>query len=111
MTTVICFVVFAGAGAALRWLAVDTWPGGYRGTLSINVVGALALGLLGTWTGPGLTVIGTGALGSLTTFSTFAADTADLGEGDQGRAHAVGYVVLTLTFGIGAAWLGLAISG
>ena len=110
MTTVICFVVFAGAGAALRWLAVDTWPGGYRVTLSINVVGALALGLLGTWTGPGLTVIGTGALGSLTTFSTFASDTADLGEGDPGHTHAVGYVVLTLTLGVGAAWLGLAIS-
>ena len=65
MTTVICFVVFAGVGTALRWLAVDTWPGGYRGTLAVNVIGALTLGLLGAWTGPGLTVVGTGALGSL----------------------------------------------
>ena len=111
MMTIMCFVVFASAGAALRWLAVDAWPGGYRGTLSINVVGALALGLLGTWTGPGLTVIGTGALGSLTTFCTFASDTAALANGDPGRTKAVGYVVATLTFGIGAAWLGLSISG
>ena len=111
MTTVMCFVVFSGAGAALRWLAVDTWPGGYRGTLAVNVIGSLALGLLGTWTGPGFTVVGTGVLGSLTTFSAFASDTADLVEGDPSRSHAVGYVVATLTFGIGAAWLGLAISG
>jgi CrcB protein len=55
-------------------------------------------------------VVGTGVLGSLTTFSTFAADTADLVEDDPSRFHAVGYVVLTLVFGIGAAWLGLAIS-
>lgn len=110
MMTIMCFVVFASAGAALRWLAVDAWPGGYRGTLLVNVIGALGLGLLGTWTGPGITVVGTGALGSLTTFSTFTADTADLSKGDPGRAHAVGYVLLTLVLGVGAAWLGLAIS-
>lgn len=110
MTTAMCFVALAGSGTALRWLATDNWPGGHRGTLVVNVVGAFALGLLGGWTGPGLTVIGTGGLGSLTTFSTFAADTTTLASGPGGVA-AVRHVVGTLLLGVAAAWLGLTISG
>ena len=110
MTTALCFVALAGSGATLRWLAADGWPGGHRGTLAVNVVGAVALGLLGGWTGPALTVVGTGGLGSLTTFSTFAADTTNLADGPGGVA-AVRHVAGTLVLGVAAAWLGLAIAG
>ena len=110
MTIALCFVALAGSGATLRWLAADGWPGGHRGTLAVNVVGAFALGLLGGWTGPALTVVGAGGLGSLTTFSTFAADTTNLADGSGGVA-AVRHVAVTLVLGVAAAWLGLSIAG
>ena len=110
MITALCFVALAGSGATLRWLATDGWPGGHRGTLAVNVVGAFALGLLGGWTGPALTVVGAGGLGSLTTFSTFAADTTNLADGSGGVA-AVRHVAVTLVLGVAAAWLGLSIAG
>ena len=50
MLTVLGFTALAGAGAGLRFLATDRWPGGHRGTLVVNVVGSLALGLLATVT-------------------------------------------------------------
>ena len=108
--TALCFVALAGLGATLRWLASDGWPGGHRGTLAVNVVGAFALGLLGGWTGPALTMVGAGGLGSLTTFSTFAADTTNLADGSGGVA-AVRHVAVTLVLGVAAAWLGLSIAG
>ena len=110
MTIALCFVALAGSGATLRWLAADGWPGGHRGTLAVNVVGAFALGLLGGWTGPALTMVGAGGLGSLTTFSTFAADTTNLADGSGGVA-AVRHVAVTLVLGVAAAWLGLSIAG
>ena len=110
MTAALCFAALAGLGATLRWLASDGWPGGDRGTLAVNVVGAFALGLLGGWTGPALTVVGAGGLGSLTTFSTFAADTTNLADGSGGVA-AVRHVAVTLVLGVAAAWLGLSIAG
>ena len=33
MLTVLGFTALAGAGAGLRFLATDRWPGGHRGTL------------------------------------------------------------------------------
>ena len=110
MTIALCVVALAGSGATLRWLAADCWPGGHRGTLAVNVVGAFALGLLGGWTGHALTVVGTGGLGSLTTFSTFAADTTNLADG-PGDVAAVRHMAATLVLGVAAAWLGLAIAG
>ena len=110
MITALCFVALAGSGATLRWLATDGWPGGHRGTLAVNVIGAFALGLLGGWTGPALTVFGTGGLGSLTTFSTFAADTTNLADG-PGSVTAARHVAGTMVLGVASAWLGLAIAG
>jgi CrcB protein len=107
-------VVAAGGavGAVLRW-AVDTsapdtlfpWP-----TLAINVVGALALGLL-----PALPVVrrsrraalalGPGLLGGFTTVSAWAGQVRGLV--DSGEAGLAGtYLVLTLAAGLGAAALG-----
>ena len=72
--TIPAFLALAGAGAALRWLATDRWPGGHRGTLLVNVLGAFLLGLLAgsDASAATLTVVGTGGLGALTTFSRLA---------------------------------------
>jgi CrcB protein len=82
------------------------------GTLAVNVSGAFALGLL---TGLGLTgnallLLGGGAIGSYTTFSTWMLDTHGLSEDGRRRAAATN-VLLSIAFGIGAAALGRTIGG
>jgi fluoride exporter len=75
-------VVAAGAlGAVARaWVSGRVqrrWPRRGMGTLSVNLAGALALGL---WLGVGasssawLEIVGTGFLGAFTTFSTWMAE-------------------------------------
>ncbi len=110
----------AGAvGAVLRYLAdhvVQRRAGSDLpvGILAINVTGSLLLGLLvGVGHHHGLTaawetVVGTGLIGSYTTFSTFTFDTVRLAEDSQWSLsvlHAVGGMVA----GIGAAAAGLAL--
>ncbi len=118
--TWVAFLVAAAGGAAARVLLdgyVQARAGGRFpwGTLAVNATGSLALGVL---TGLGLhhglapsvrTVIGTGACGAFTTFSTFAVDTLDLAEGGAPRA-AVLNVALNLVVGTGLAGLGLALT-
>ena len=106
MTTVVLFALAAGTGAAVRGAVVHIWPGGHRGTLVVNVAGSLALGLLAGWSGPTVTILGSGALGALTTFSTFAADAAEEG----GLVRGAVYVGAILTLGMAAAFTGIAIS-
>ena len=107
MLTVLGFTALAGAGAGLRFLATDRWPGGHRGTLLVNVVGSLALGLLAGASAPVPVVVGVGGLGALTTFSTFAADTLDLAANRPARA--VGHVLVTVVLGVAAAAAGHAV--
>jgi CrcB protein len=114
------FLVAAGVGAPARYL-LDGWvqdrTGGAFpwGTFTVNVTGCLALGVL---TGLGLhhglgattrTVLGTGALGAYTTFSTFTFETVRLAEEgalDQAfRNVAAGFLV-----GLAAASAGLAVT-
>lgn len=82
------FLAGAGAGALLRvvlarrvqWAMSGTFP---WGTLVINLTGCFLLGLAG---GPGVgpgesaaaVALGTGLLGSYTTFATFSAETMNL---------------------------------
>jgi len=105
-------------GAGLRYLvsgwvynlvpnAVFPW-----GTLVVNVVGCLLLGLLG-----GLAEIRgvlsaatrlflfIGVLGGFTTFSTLAFETVALADGSQ-MFRAAANVVAHVVLGLGAAWLG-----
>jgi CrcB protein len=65
------------------------------GTLAVNLVGSLCLGLLTGLgvAGDGLLLAGTALLGSFTTFSTFVLETGRLAEEAQGRAAAVNLVV------------------
>ncbi len=113
MLTAIAFVLFAGAGTAIRLLATERWPSGHVGTMAVNVTGSLALGLLAGTGEAVLTAVGTGGLGALTTFSRFAADTANMSHTRLGkrRGRAIGHVVNTLVLGIGAATLGLHLAG
>ena len=83
------------------------------GTVTVNVIGSLILGvLLGTWgmraDGVVQTGLAIGLLGGFTTFSTFAFDTLFLWEHGDTTA-AVLSVAVTLVFGIGAAVAGVAI--
>lgn len=111
--TDLLLVAAGGALGAVLRLAVDTaapdtlfpWP-----TLSINVVGAFALGLL-----PALAVVrrsrrvalavGPGLLGGFTTVSAWAGQVRELA--DAGHLVAAGcYLAATLAAGLGAAALG-----
>jgi fluoride exporter len=106
----------AGVGAPARYLtdrfvqsrhdSVLPW-----GTLTVNVVGSLVLGLL-----IGLSVhravpdqvtlaVGTGLCGALTTYSTFGYETVRLYE-DGARLFAVLNATLSLAAGMGAAAVG-----
>mgnify|MGYP003713193005 FL=1 len=123
---ILAFFVLAGIGAVVRWMAGHRWPGRHWGTLLVNVVGAFLLGLLA---GSGasaatMTIVGTGGLGALTTFSRFAQDAGGLAEDSASptrnaagrsnptpRTAATLYVGGTLLLGLAAAWLGLEISG
>ena len=107
MLIIFGFTALAGAGAGLRFLATDRWPGGHRGTLLVNVAGSLILGLLAGTSAPVPVVVGVGGLGALTTFSTFAADTLDLAADRPVRA--IAHVLTTVVLGVTAAAAGLAL--
>lgn len=113
-------VIAAGgaAGAVMRYLVsngVYQWLGrGFPwGTLAVNAIGSLLMGLLFVLLserlalGPqwkGFLLIG--FLGAFTTFSTFSMETLNLLEnGEMGRAllNMVGSVVIC----VGVAWLGV----
>lgn len=89
-------------GAALPW-----------GTLTVNVVGSLVLGLL---TGATLNaggsdlrlLIGTGFCGALTTYSTLSFETVRLVE-QRARLLAAANLLVTVLAGIGAVGLGYAV--
>ena len=115
-------LVIAGAaiGAPLRYLGdraiqarhdtVFPW-----GTFTVNVLGSLILGIItGAVMAGGASqqvqlALGTGFCGALTTYSTFSYETLRLLE-DEARLFAAANVVGSIVAGIGAAFLGVAIS-
>ena len=116
------FLVIAGAavGAPLRYLGdraiqsrhdtVFPW-----GTFTVNVLGSLILGIIaGAATAGGASsqvqlALGTGFCGALTTYSTFSYETLRLIE-DDARLFAAANVVASIVAGLGAAFLGVALS-
>lgn len=82
------------------------------GTLAVNVVGSLLLGLLvgAGVTGSPLALVGIGFCGALTTFSTLALEIWDAIE-DERPAAAATVVLLSLTLGLGAAYVGFLLGG
>lgn len=111
-------VALGGAiGASARYgvnvLATRLLPGLPLGTLSVNVLGCLAMGLLasvlalrgGQHLAP---LLLTGVLGGFTTFSAFALDATVLWERGDG-ALAMGYVLASVVLSLAAVIAGLAI--
>lgn len=85
-------------------------------TLTENVVGAFLLAVLLTRlaarSGPATTVrllVGTGVLGSFTTYGTLAIETASRAGGGA-PLLALGYGVLSLLLGLLAAWIGVLVA-
>lgn len=106
---VIGFAVLAVAGAWIRvgaTVALNRWPLPL-GTLSVNLAGSLLAGVLVSHLqGDGRTVLVTGGLGAMTTFSSFAAEVRAMGA-DRRWALAAGYAVVTAVGAVAAARLGL----
>ena len=114
-TVAVLAVAGGGAVGALlrtglsRAVATERVP---AGTLSVNVLGSLALGLL-TGLAPTETVrlfVGEGVCGAFTTFSSFSVETVRLAESGHGR-RAVGNVVATLVACLSAAAVGYLLVG
>jgi CrcB protein len=105
----------SGAGAVLRFALhtavqrrrADAFP---LGTLAVNVLGSLILGLLhgAGVSGDGALLAGTALLGSFTTFSTWMLETEFLAaEGDGGIA--IANVAISLVLGLAAVAAGWAV--
>jgi CrcB protein len=115
--TVLMIAIGAFVGAPARYLAdravQSRWRGTFPwGTLAVNVVASLVLGVVGG-AGAGLdpdlvTLFGAGFCGTLSTYSTFSYETMTLAERGS-RRFAVANVVLSLVAGIGAAIVGWSI--
>jgi fluoride exporter len=111
--TAIAFFAAAAVGALARAEAGHRWnrtDGLAVGTLIVNVTGSFLLGLLSGVVPPTFTILGVGALGAFTTFSSFARDSVALLEANR-LALAGLYVSLSCALGISAAAVGVAVSG
>ncbi|MCX3060921.1 fluoride efflux transporter CrcB [Streptomyces beihaiensis] len=115
-------LVIAGGmiGAPLRYLTDRTVQSRHDtvfpwGTFSVNVVGALLLGLVTGAVSAGAAsshlalLLGTGLCGALTTYSTFSYESLRLAE-DGARFLAAVNVVGSVVAGLGSAFLGAAVA-
>ena len=107
--------LLSGAGALLRFglhTAVQRRTQGAfpSGTLAVNILGSLLLGVLhGAGVGgDAMLLSGTALLGSFTTFSTWMLETASLSEHGQNRL-ALANLGVSLALGLAAVALGWAI--
>lgn len=112
MTLVLFIGLLGGVGAVARFLLdglVSERAGGAfpAGTLTVNLTGACALGLLvgAALEGDALVLAGTGLLGSYTTFSTWMLESHRLSEDGAMRAAQLNFAV-SLAAGLVAIWLG-----
>ncbi len=133
MTTVLLVALGSALGAPSRHLLdqlvdqlVEQWVGQRVrrsaprllpwGTLVVNLTGTFALGVLIGCTGPLggdpllVTAVGTGFLGSYTTFSTFTWETVQLLE-ERAMLAALGNVLLSVCAGLVAVVAGIALGG
>ena len=110
-------LVGAAIGAPARYLidrAIQRWRGSPFpwGTLTVNVLGCLVLGIVAEATVDDhiTALLGTGFCGGFTTYSTFAYETASLTR-IGAWLPALLNVVASVVFGIGALVLGVVIGG
>lgn len=115
------YVALGGAvGAVLRYLsgvaALRLFGAAFPyGTLLVNIVGSLAMGLVIAFLSKRVNAsdelrlfLATGLLGGFTTFSAFSLDFAELWQRGEIRL-ALAYAVLSVLLSIGAVFSGLAI--
>jgi CrcB protein len=112
-------------GGVARYAVAKTWPsvpGGWPiATMSVNVIGSLAIGVCSVLLAARVTSGGsaisfeamqlfwmTGVLGGFTTYSAFALETVLVSGASPWRAGA--YVVATVTLCVSAAWVGRALA-
>ncbi len=108
VVTVALFAVAAAAGSALRFvvgrrLENDDFP---VATLTVNIVASFALGMITGADDPLPTVVGIGAIGALSTWSTAANEVAEMSRDGKG-ALAGAYLALSVSTCVLAAWFGL----
>jgi CrcB protein len=109
--------ILGGCGALARFgltlLVADSFhPHLPLGTLAVNLSGAFLLGLLAgaSLDGDARLLLGAGAIGSYTTFSTWMLETQRIEEAGK-RRLAIVNVVLSIGLGLGAAALGRVVGG
>lgn len=98
----------ASVGAPLRFALGRRFDGALPwGTLAVNVGASLGLGLCVGWSldGAALALVGAGFCGGMSTYSSFAVQTRDLG-----RSGGTAYAALTLGLGLAAASVGFAVA-
>ncbi len=121
MSVVLAVLAGGMVGAPLRYhldrLVQQRHESGFPwGTLTVNVVGSLVLGVLAAGSashglGPATyALLATGFCGALTTYSTFSFETLRLVEGGAFWPAAAN-VGANLLAGLGAAFLGFAVGG
>jgi len=99
--------IAAALGASIRVLCIAHLNGPFpTGTLIINLVASFGLGMLVNAEPPWDVVIGVGALGALSTWSSVANDVGALARQGEGPL-ALAFLVCTVATSILAAWVGL----
>jgi CrcB protein len=118
---ILAVISLGGAvGSAARWALAEAFPtaaGGFPwATFAVNLSGAFALAVLMVVVNEVLPasryvrpLLGVGVLGGYTTFSTYMLDTRELLVAGHQQLAAV-YLLGTLTLGLVAVWLGLALT-
>lgn len=119
MTKLIFVALGGGAGAVARYLvgmgALRSFgPGWPVGTLTVNVVGGLAMGLLAGWLAHRggadqerwRLLLGVGVLGGFTTFSAFSLETALMIE-KRAYGQAFAYTAASVLLSVAALFVGL----
>ena len=122
MTTLLWIMLSGAVGTGARYLLATPLNGsvsdGYPvGTLTVNLLGCLAIGFLATTLSEGSGVrpevkmaLIVGCLGGFTTFSSFGLETMSLLQ--HGRVGAaLSYVLLSNVLGLAFAWGGLKVAG
>ncbi len=114
--TVLLVLVGGALGAPCRYL-LDRWVQSWHrvrfpfGTLAVNLLGCLALGVIAGgvahhgWPSRAQVLAATGFCGGFTTFSTFAVEAVELAR-DRLPPRAISYVSFSCAAGIGLAALG-----
>ncbi len=109
MIAALCVAAGAAVGAPLRFALGRRYDGVLPwGTLAVNVAASFVLGLCVGWSldGNAFALVGVGFCGGMSTYSSFAAQTRDLGA----RSGAA-YAVLTLGLGLAAVSIGYLVAG